>query len=83
MSSAYGIKAIKPTDAEHVLGFANARPDADDALFEIWNGSSASTRVLRIDKAGQVQGVNSGSSNSGTVSRPTYSFEGAKNTGIY
>ena len=25
MSSAYGIKAIKPTDAEHVLGFASAR----------------------------------------------------------
>ena len=83
MSSAYGIKAIKPTDAEHVLGFANARSTTDDSLFEIWNGSSVSALVLTVDKDGQIQGVDSGSGNSGTVSRPTYSFEGAKNTGIY
>ena len=85
MSSAYGIKAIKPTNAEHVLGFAAARDTADDALFEVWNGSAASARVLRIDRLGQIQGAKESSSvnNSGTVGRPTYSFEGAKTTGIY
>ena len=77
MSSAYGIKAIKPTDAEHVLGFASARGTADDALFEVWNGSTSSTRVLRLDKAGQLQ------AQSGTVARPSYSFEDDKDAGVY
>ena len=77
MSSAYGIKAIKPTDAEHVLGFASARGTADDALFEIWNGSASSGRVFRLDKAGQLQ------AQSGTVARPSYSFEADKDAGLY
>ncbi len=77
MSSAYGIKAIKPTDAEHVLGFANSRDTADDALFEVWNGSAASARVLRIERLGQIQ------AEEGVVGAPTYSFEADKDTGIY
>jgi hypothetical protein len=76
MSSAYGIKAIKPTDAEHVLGFANAQT-ATNPLFEIWNGSSDSTLRFTVDGDGQLQAVD------GDVSRPSYSFEDDKDSGIY
>lgn len=75
MSTAYGIKAIKPTDEEHVLGFASGRTGADDALFELWNGSSNANRVFRVQKDGAVQ------TGDGTLSLPAYSFESDKDSG--
>ena len=77
MSSAYGIHAIKPVDATHVLGFASARGSVDDSLLEVWNASTNSGLVFTLDKAGQLQGA------SGTAARPTYSFEADKDSGRY
>ncbi len=74
---AFGINAIKPQDGIHVIGFATARSGGDDALLEIWNGSSDATRQYRINEDGQIQAQN------GAVGAPSYSYEADKDSGWY
>ena len=61
----------------HYLSYATARTVADDDLFGLWNGPTSASRVVRINKDGQVQAAN------GLVTLPTYSFESDKDCGLY
>ena len=77
MSNAWGLKAIIPIDAPHILGIASARTGATDLLAEVWNGSTNAARVFGVQQDGQVYGAN------GTVLLPTYTFEDDPNSGLY
>lgn len=80
MSVALGLDRIHPSaaaDRAHILRYTTTRSTSDDPIFDLRAGSASGTRVLRINKDGQMQGAN------GTALLPTWSFESDKDSGIY
>jgi len=80
MSVSLGLDRIHPSaaaDRPHILRYSTTRTTSDDGVMEIRAGSASGTRVLRINKDGQIQGAN------GTVLLPTYSLESDKDSGLY
>lgn len=80
MSVSLGLDRIHPSSASdraHILRYTTTRSVSDDPIFDLRAGSASGTRVLRINKDGQMQGAN------GTVSLPTWSFESDKDSGFY
>lgn len=80
MAIEYGLKwehQSAAADRPTILSYAEARSVADDPIFELWQGPTSGTRVFRVSQEGQLQAQD------GLVSKPSYSFESDKDTGIY
>lgn len=80
MSLLYGIKSLHQgagADIPHIFGYNTTRTVADDPVFEIWKGATDASQIFRMSMEGQLGGQN------GLVSKPTYGFEGDKNSGMY
>jgi hypothetical protein len=77
MSQQYGVKAILPVDAPHVLGMVSARTGSTDLLLDIWNGSSSSARIFSVQKDGYLWAV------AGSAANPAYTFEDDPDTGLF
>jgi hypothetical protein len=74
----FGLLAIRPLNTEpHRLGYEAARTGDDDNVFELWNGPSAASRILGLQKDGQFRAAD------GSDALPTYSFESDDDTGVY
>lgn len=77
MSFAFGIQAIHPSDASHILGHASARTGATDLLFDVWNGSTSAARVFALQKDGRLE------MKDGTAAAPVLTFLGDLDSGLY
>lgn len=77
MSNAFGIKALMPEDAPHILGMGSARTGATDLLLDVWNGSTSAARVFAVQKDGRVWLPD------GAVATPALAFTGDLDTGLY